>query len=64
MPKRKTVKAYAKRFKQTASGKIRKVKAGQNHFNANETGKTKRNKRQAHAIVNKKNVKEIKRLSN
>jgi len=62
MSKQKTVKAIAKRFKKTSTGKILKVKSGQNHFNAGESGKTKRNKRQDKNILNKKDSKLIKRL--
>ena len=45
MPKLKTKKAIAKRFKVTKNGKIIKRVAGQGHFNARETGKVNRNKR-------------------
>ncbi len=45
MSKAKTVKAVAKRFKITKKGKVLKRKAGQDHFNARETGKIKRTKR-------------------
>ncbi len=45
MPKIKTHKATAKRFTITKTKKIKVRKAGQDHFNARETGKTKRNKR-------------------
>jgi ribosomal protein L35 len=45
MPKLKTHKAIAKRFKKTKSGKIVKRASGQNHFNARETGKVGRNKK-------------------
>jgi large subunit ribosomal protein L35 len=45
MPKIKTHKATAKRFTITKTNKIKVRKAGQDHFNARETGKTKRNKR-------------------
>lgn len=45
MPKIKTHKATAKRFKKTKTDKIIHRKAGQDHFNARETGNTKRNKR-------------------
>jgi len=45
MPKIKTHKATAKRFKITKTKKIKQRKAGQDHFNARESGKTKRNKR-------------------
>lgn len=45
MPKIKTHKATAKRFTMTGSGKVLRRKAGQDHFNARESGKIKRNKR-------------------
>lgn len=45
MPKLKTHQATAKRFKRTKTGKIIKRTAGQNHFNARETGKVGRNKK-------------------
>ena len=43
--KQKTHKALAKRFKLTKRGKVLKRKAGQDHFNARESGRTTRNKR-------------------
>ena len=48
MPKKKTHKATAKRFvvKKSKKGlKILKRSEGQDHFNARESGKIKRNKR-------------------
>ncbi|MDO8593116.1 MAG: 50S ribosomal protein L35 [bacterium] len=45
MPKIKTHKATAKRFKITRNNKIIKRKAGQDHFNTRESGVTTRNKR-------------------
>ena len=45
MPKIKTHKATAKRFTITKTKKVIQRKAGQDHFNARETGNTKRNKR-------------------
>lgn len=41
----KTHKALAKRVKITKTGKAIKRKAGQDHFNSRESGKTRRNKR-------------------
>jgi len=52
MPKLKTVKAIAKRFKVTKNGKIIKRVAGQSHFNARETGKENRNKRRDLIMAN------------
>jgi len=45
MPKLKTNKAAAKRIRITKTGKQIKRTAGQDHFNARESGKTKMNKR-------------------
>ena len=45
MPKIKTHKATAKRFVKTKTNKLMRRKAGQDHFNARETGNAKRNKR-------------------
>ncbi len=45
MPKMKTHKGASKRFKKTGSGKIVYRKAGQDHFNSRESGKTTKNKR-------------------
>jgi large subunit ribosomal protein L35 len=45
MPKLKTHKASAKRFKKTPTGKFMKRVAGQDHFNSREPGKVTRNKR-------------------
>ncbi|MFA5185190.1 MAG: 50S ribosomal protein L35 [Patescibacteria group bacterium] len=41
----KTRKTISKRIKVTKSGKILKRKAGQDHFNARESGSVTRNKR-------------------
>ncbi len=43
--KQKTVKSLAKRFKKTRRGLILKRRAGQDHFNAKESGKIVRKKR-------------------
>jgi large subunit ribosomal protein L35 len=45
MPKIKSHRATAKRFKKTANDKLVQRKAGQDHFNARESGKTTRIKR-------------------
>jgi large subunit ribosomal protein L35 len=45
MSKIKTHKATVKRFKVTGKGKLTQRKAGQDHFNARETGNTTRSKR-------------------
>lgn len=45
MPKIKTHKATAKRFKVTGANKLQQRKAGQAHCNAHESGNTTRQKR-------------------
>ncbi|MBU0671138.1 MAG: bL35 family ribosomal protein [Patescibacteria group bacterium] len=45
MPKLKTRKTISKRVKVTKNGKLKTRKAGQDHFNARESGKKTRNKR-------------------
>ncbi len=61
MGKQKTVKAISKRFKITKTGKVKKIKDGQNHFNAKATGKQTRNKRRA-LTLSKADAKVIKRI--
>ena len=45
MPKMKTHKATSKRFIITRTKKVKQRKAGQDHFNARESGNVGRNKR-------------------
>jgi len=45
MTKIKTHKATVKRFKKTATKKLLQRKAGQDHFNARDTGNATRKKR-------------------
>jgi len=62
MPKKnKTIKAIAKRFKTTKTGKVVKRKCGQNHLNAKESGKTTRQKRNDLNLANAsaKNIKKF-----
>ncbi|MBU6447529.1 50S ribosomal protein L35 [Patescibacteria group bacterium] len=54
MPKMKTHKGASKRFRKTGSGKVVYRKAGQDHFNARESGKTTKNKRRD-MVLNKSN---------
>jgi large subunit ribosomal protein L35 len=63
MSKQKTVKAIAKRFRITKTGKVKKVASGQNHYNSRESGKVKRNKRMDRSITNKKQQRLIKKLT-
>ena len=50
MPKLKTRKAISKRVKVTGAKKLTTRHAGQDHFNARQTGKTKRNKRRGNTV--------------
>lgn len=45
MPKMKTHKGSLKRFRVTASGKIKRKQAGKKHLNSPKTGKRKRHLR-------------------
>jgi len=45
MPKMKTHKGSKKRFKITASGKLKRLQAGKRHLNSGKTGKRKRHLR-------------------
>ena len=58
MPKKKTVKAAAKRFKRTAKGKLKYSKAGAGHLMASKTRKRKRNLRRK-GILSKVETKRI-----
>lgn len=46
----KTNKSFTKRLKVTKNGKIIGRKAGQNHFNAKESGSKKQNKKRTLAV--------------
>ncbi|MES2087790.1 MAG: 50S ribosomal protein L35 [Patescibacteria group bacterium] len=46
----KTNKSYAKRLKVSKNGKITARKAGQNHFNAKESGRSQMKKNRSMAI--------------
>ncbi len=61
MPKMKTNRAAAKRFRTTASGKIRRGKGFKNHILTKKTTKRKRSLRKSD-LVDSTNEKQIKRL--
>lgn len=61
MPKIKTRRGTAKRFKLTSSGKVKRKRAYLRHILSTKTRKQKRRLRQS-AIVDATNVKAIKRL--
>ena len=61
MPKMKTKRAAAKRFKVTGSGKIMRMKAYKSHSLTKKSTKRKRNLRKA-TEVDQTNVNSMKRL--
>ena len=61
MPKMKTTKAAAKRFKSTGTGKLKRNKAYKCHILTKKSQKRKRNLRKA-AITDATNVKNMKKI--
>jgi len=61
MPKIKTKKAAAKRFKVTGTGKLKRNKAYKSHILTKKSTKRKRNLRKA-AITDATNVKNMKKI--
>ena len=61
MPKMKTSRAAAKRFKGTGTGKLKRNKAYKRHILTKKTTKTKRNLRKP-AMTDKTNVKNMKKI--
>ena len=61
MPKMKTSRAAAKRFKLTGTGKLKRHKAYRRHILTKKTTKNKRNLRKA-AMMDASNVKQMKKI--
>ena len=61
MPKIKTNRAAAKRFKVTGTGKLKRNKAYKSHISTKKSTKRKRNLRQA-TITDATNVKNMKKV--
>ena len=61
MPKMKTTKAAAKRFKTTGTGKLKRNKAYKSHILTKKSQKRKRNLRKA-TITDATNVKKMKKI--
>ena len=61
MPKLKTNKAAAKRFKMTGTGKLMRMKTGKQHILTKKSQKTKRNLRKA-TVVDKTNELNMKKI--
>ena len=61
MPKMKTSRAAAKRFKKTGTGQLKRMKAYKSHILTKKTTKRKRKLRKA-ALVDSTNVKNMKKI--
>jgi large subunit ribosomal protein L35 len=61
MPKQKTHRGAAKRFKRTGSGKVQRRKAYHSHILTKKTPKRKRNLRKP-AMVDSANIQAVRRL--
>ena len=61
MPKMKTTKAAAKRFKTTGTGKLKRNKAYKSHILTKKSQRRKRNLRKA-TITDATNVKSMKKI--
>ena len=61
MPKAKTSRSAAKRFKKTAKGKLARRKSGSGHLSTSKTRKRKRKLRKA-SVVAGTDTKRMKRL--
>ena len=61
MPKIKTSRAAAKRFKKTGTGKLKRKKAYKSHILTKKSTKRKRNLRHA-TIADETNVKNMKKI--
>ena len=62
MPKMKTHRGAAKRFKVTSTGKIRRRRAFMNHMLEKKSPKRKRSLNAPDAVVSAKDTKRIRRL--
>lgn len=61
MPKMKTSRAAAKRFKVTGTGKLKRSKAYKQHILTKKSAKTKRNLRKS-VVTDSTNVKNMKKI--
>ena len=61
MPKMKTSRAAAKRFRKTGTGKLKRMKAYKSHILTKKSTKTKRNLRKA-AMTDATNAKVMKKI--
>jgi len=61
MPKMKSNKAAAKRFKKTGTGELKRMKAYKSHILTKKTAKRKRNLRKS-ALTDSTNIKNMKKI--
>lgn len=61
MPKMKTHKATAKRYKVTANGKVMKIRTGQSHLRRKKPKRTRRKYKQAETVEDKALQKKVRR---
>jgi large subunit ribosomal protein L35 len=61
MPKLKTNRAAAKRFKKTGTGELKRMKAYKSHILTKKTSKRKRNLRKS-ALTDSTNIKNMKKI--
>jgi large subunit ribosomal protein L35 len=61
LPKKKTNRAAAKRFRRTGTGKYKRSKAYKGHLLSSKSSKRKRNLRKS-SLVDKADEKKVKRL--
>jgi large subunit ribosomal protein L35 len=62
MPKMKSHRGAAKRFKITSTGKVRRRRANLNHFLGKKTSTRKRRLRTSDAVASKADEKRVRRL--
>ena len=63
MPKMKTHKGTAKRFRLTKKGKLMRMKAGRSHLRRKKTSSTNSDYRHAVSSTNKANIKKVKAVA-
>jgi large subunit ribosomal protein L35 len=63
MPKIKTYKAAAKRFKYTGSGKLMRTKIGKSHLRRNKSKRVKRMFDEMHEVTNLAVRKRVRKLA-
>ena len=63
MPKMKTHKGTAKRFRLTKKGKLMRMKAGRSHLRRKKTSSTNSDFRHTVSSTNKANIKKVKAVA-